>query len=96
MSLGTRMAATAVRLLAKYGNDYLVNGVNTYKGIETKDTRDLQDKGLVQGDARVFFFNDSIAVGDLITIGTEEWFTTFAETNRLSNVEVITRIVVNK
>lgn len=96
MSLGTRMATTAVRLLAQFGTNYLVNGVNNYIGLETKEIRDLKDKGLIQGDSRVYFFAETIAVGDLITIDSEEWFTSNAETKRVSNVSVITRIVVNK
>ena len=90
------MASTAIRLIDKFGSDYLINGTVTAKGVETKDVKDLMEKGLIQADERAFLFYAEILVSDLITIEAEQWFTSHVESKRVTNIKVISRIVVHK
>ncbi len=94
-SFGQRAAETAKILIDKYGSDYLVNGISGFKGIELNNVKQFIESGLIQTGERAFVFTQTINIGDLITVNGQEWYTRHVEVKQLSNVNIVTRIIVN-
>lgn len=90
------MAATAARLIDRFGSDYAINSGSPIKGIEVLNTNELRSRGAIQEGQRVYFFYSSVDIGDLINIDSEDLYVSSAEIKRLDNDLIVTRVVVDK
>lgn len=91
-----KMAATAARLIDKFGADYAINGGATSKGIEIMNVDELRSNGVVAEGQRAYFFYSPIVTGDLINVDSEDLYVSSAENKRLDNDLIVTRVVVDK
>ena len=100
-TLGAQMAATASRMINKFGSNYNVyqddsTQIGVFKGIETSLRKDLVERGLVQGVDSVYFFARYASVGELVQVDGERLYTSFVEVKRLQGSNIISRVVLQK
>jgi Cys-tRNA synthase (O-phospho-L-seryl-tRNA:Cys-tRNA synthase) len=90
------MAATADRLITKFGKGYLVNGTSTLQGAEVLDLQNARATGLIQADERIIKMAGVVQVGDLITIDNEQWYTTQVSVKRIDVNLIVTEAIIKK